>query len=88
MKLKKKRKKDKQNKNNLQKSLLILTMIICITVAMITYWIYAYHHKYGTFYFDDIKLVSHKISDYLDIKGDMVYLKNTDSSIIEDFTKI
>lgn len=86
MKLRKKRKKDKINKANIRKSLLILTMLICITIAMITYWIYAYHHKYGTFYFDDIKLVSHKINDYLDIKGDMVYLKNMPEEFINEFT--
>ena len=86
MKLRKKRKKDKINKYNLRKSLLILVMLICITIAMITYWIYAYHHKYGTFYFDDIKLVSHKINDYLDIKGDVVYLKNMPEEFINNFT--
>ena len=86
MKLRKKRKKDVINKINIKKMILILIMLICIIIAMITYWIYAYHHKYGEFYFDEIKLVSYKISDYLDTKGDVVYLKNVNKSIIHDFT--
>ena len=86
MKLRKKRKKDTNYKLDLKKALLILTMLICTIIAMITYWIYAYHHKYGSFYFDDIKLVSYKISDYLDTKGDVVYLKNMNQDIIDDFT--
>ena len=86
MKIRKKRKKDnKLYKYNVRKSILILSMLICIIVAMITYWIYAYHHKYGNFYNDDVRLVSYKVSDYVDIKGDMVYLKNMDSGIISYF---
>ena len=85
MKIKKKRKKDIENKYNVRKSILILTMLICIIIAMITYWIYAYHHKYGSFYDNDIKLVSYKVSDYVDIKGNVVYLKNMDNNIISYF---
>lgn len=87
MKIRKKRKKDIIYNHNIRKSLLILIMLISIIIAMITYWIYAYYHKYGSFYFDDIKLVSYKISDYLDIKGDIVYLKNINEKIANDFTK-
>lgn len=86
MKLRKKRKKETKNKYNIKKSMLILIMLICVIIAMITYWIYAYHHKYGDFYNNDINLISHKINDYLEIKGDMVYLKNIDEKIINDFT--
>lgn len=86
MKTIRKKKKDVKNKNNIKKSMIILIMLICTIVAMITYWIYAYHHKYGKFYFDEIKLVSYKIDDYLDIKGDIVYLKKVDENIIEEFT--
>ena len=86
MKLRKKRKKDKKNTYNIRKSILILTMLVCVIIAMITYWIYAYNHKYGGLQLDDIKLVSHKISDYLDIKGDIVYLKNINEDIIKEFT--
>ena len=67
MKTIRKKKKDVKNKNNIKKSMIILIMLICTIVAMITYWIYAYHHKYGKFYFDEIKLVSYKIDDYLDM---------------------
>lgn len=85
MKVRKKRKKDVVYKNNLRKSLLILIMLICIIVAMITYWIYAYHSKYGKNYFEEIKLVSYKINDYVDIKGDKVHLKNINDDIINSF---
>lgn len=85
MKLRKKKKKEIINKYNTKKSMLILIMLICIIMAMITYWIYAYHHKYGKFYFDEIKLISYKISDYVEIKGDLVHLKNIDENIIEEF---
>lgn len=88
MKLRKKRKKDLNNKYNIKKSVLILTMLICIIIAMITYWIYAYHHKYGDLGNNDVNLVSHKISDYLEIKGNVVYLKNMDENIIENFTEL
>ena len=84
MKIKKKRKKDNiLYKYNIRKSVLIL--LRCMIVAMITYYLYAYHHKYGSFYSDDSRLVSYKISDYVDIKGDMVYLKNMNNSIISYF---
>lgn len=85
MKLRKKRKKDIQYKNNLEKALLILIMLICIIVAMITYWIYAYHSKYGETYWHDMKLISYKVNDYIDIKGDKVYIKNTSEAITRDF---
>ena len=87
MKLRKKKKKDTISKYNIKKSILILIMLICMIAAMITYWIYAYHQKYGKFYFEEIKLVSYKINDYIDTKGDMIYLKNIDKKIIEDFEK-
>lgn len=86
MKIRKKRKKDIDNKKNLKKSMLILTMLICVIIAMISYWIYAYHHKYGKFYFEEIKLISYKLDDYVETKGDIVYLKNIDESIVNDFT--
>jgi len=90
MKIRKKRKKDtnfKDYKNNIKKSIIIFVMLLCTIIAMITYWIYAYHHKYGTFYFNDIKLISYKISDYVETKGDIVYLKNIDDNINNCFVK-
>lgn len=87
MKLKKKRKKDIQTKINIKKAILILVMITSLTIAMITYWIYAYHHKYGKFYFDEIKLVSYKISDYIETNGNVIHLKNMDEDIINYFEK-
>lgn len=85
MKLRKKRKKEQNNKKNLTKATIILTMLICIIIAMITYWVYAYNHKYSKYDFDDTKLVSHKIKDYVEVKGDLVHLKNISNTIIEDF---
>lgn len=87
MKVRKKRKKDILYKYNSRKSILILIMLICIIVAMITYWIYAYYSKYGEFYWDDIKLVSYTINDYVNIEGDKVYLKNINENIIANFSK-
>ena len=86
MKLRKKRKKDSNNKNNIQKAILILVMLISIIIAMITYWIYAYDHKYGDID-KNINLISYKVSDYLEIKGNIVYLKNIKETIINKFTE-
>ena len=86
MKVRKKRKKDVLDNYNLKKTLLILTMLICIIIAMITYWIYAYYSRYGKLYFDDIKMASYNIDTYADVKGDKVYLKNIDEEIINSFT--
>ncbi len=84
MKIKKERKKDKVNNYNIKKSILILTMIMCTIIAMITYWIYAYYNKYGKFYFDD-KIISYKIEDYIDVKGNMIYIKKVSDEINTDF---
>lgn len=86
MKVKKRRKKDTVYKYNLRKTILILTMLICIIIAMITYWIYAYYHKYGKFYFED-KIISYRVSDYIEIKGDIVHLKDIDENINKDFIR-
>lgn len=86
MKLKKKRKKDLKNKYNIKKAILILVMLISVIIAMITYWIYAYHHKYGDLD-NDMNLISYKVSDYLEIKGNIVYLKNINENIINTFTE-
>ena len=86
MKLKKKRKKDIKNKYNIKKAILILVMLISIIIAMITYWIYAYHHKYGDLD-NNINLISHKVGDYVEIKGNMVYLKKINETIINTFTE-
>ena len=85
MKLRKKRKRDSNNKYNIQKAILILVMLISIIIAMITYWIYAYNHKYGGLD-NNVNLISYKVSDYLEIKGNMVYLKNMNETIINNFT--
>lgn len=86
MKIKKERKKGQTYNYNLRKSVLILTMLICIIIAMITYWIYAYYHKYGTLYLED-KIISFKVNDYIETKGNIVNIKNIDENIINDFLK-
>lgn len=86
MKIKKERKKGQTYNYNLRKSVLILTMLICIIIAMITYWIYAYYHKYGTLYLED-KIISFKVNDYIETKGNIVNLKNIDENITNDFLK-
>lgn len=45
---------------------------------------YAYKHKYGKNYFDN-KIISYKVSDYVDTDGNYVYLKNIDKEIINTF---
>lgn len=67
----------------LKKDIIILSMLICIVIAMIAYWIYAYHHQHNSLDLD--KEISHRISDYIEIDGNYVHLKNIDSKIEEEF---
>lgn len=80
----KKKKKGSMYQNDTKKAILLFAMIICIIIAMITYWIYAYHHKYGRIYFDN-GLASYKVSDYVKVEGNTVYLTNIDREIINAF---
>jgi hypothetical protein len=57
-------------------------MMFCLVISMSTYWMYAYKHKYGKNYFDN-KIISYKVSDYVDTDGNYVYLKNIDKEIIK-----
>ena len=76
----KNKKKANKNKNNINRFILIFIMMLCLIVSMITYWIYAYHHKYGKTYFDD-KVISYKLSDYIEVNGNIIYLNNINDEI-------
>lgn len=71
-------------KNDNKRFILVFTMIFCIVISMITYWIYAYDHKHG--YLDSKeKIISYKVSDYVSIEGNVVKLKNVTEKINADF---
>lgn len=82
MEKKKKKKVINQYKNDNMRMLLVFTMMLCIIVSMSTYWVYAYHHKYGNI---DDRVISYKISDYVTTDGNTVYLSNIDKDISDDF---
>ena len=52
--MKKKNKKDYSNK----RFILVFIMMLCLIISMSTYWVYAYHHKYGKNYYED-KFISY-----------------------------
>lgn len=80
--MKKKNKKDYSNK----RFILVFIMMICLIISMSTYWVYAYHHKYGKNYYED-KFISYKVSDYVTIEGNYVYLKNISDDISNNFIR-
>lgn len=79
-----KKKKVENNNYNIKRILIIFMMMFCIILSMVTYWIYAYYHKYGKNYFSD-KVISYSINDYVDVQGNYVYIKNIDENINNDF---
>ena len=82
--MKKKNKKKNIYKYDNKRFILVFTMMFCLVISMSTYWMYAYKHKYGKNYFDN-KIISYKVSDYVDTDGNYVYLKNIDKEIINTF---
>jgi len=80
----KKKKVVNKNKNDVKRFVLFFIMMLCLIVSMSTYWVYAYHHKYGKTYHEN-KLISYKVSDYVNIDGNIIYLKNIDDVINKDF---
>ncbi|MGN1312267.1 MAG: hypothetical protein ACI4U4_04595 [Bacilli bacterium] len=80
--MKKKNKKDYSNK----RFILVFIMLLCLIISMSTYWVYAYHHKYGKNYYED-KFISYKVSDYVTIEGNYVYLKNISDDISNNFIR-
>ena len=79
--MKKKNKKKNTYKYDNKRFILVFTMMFCLVISMSTYWMYAYKHKYGKNYFDN-KIISYKVSDYVDTDGNYVYLKNIDKEIM------
>ena len=82
--MKKKNKKKNTYKYDNKRFILVFTMMFCLVISMSTYWMYAYKHKYGKNYFHN-KIISYKVSDYVDTDGNYVYLKNIDKEIINTF---
>lgn len=82
--MKKKNKKKNIYKYDNKRFILVFTMMFCLVISMSTYWMYAYKYKYGKNYFDN-KIISYKVSDYVDTDGNYVYLKNIDKEIINTF---
>ena len=82
--MKKKNKKMNTYKYDNKRFILVFTMMFCLVISMSTYWMYAYKHKYGKNYFYN-KIISYKVSDYVDTDGNYVYLKNIDKKIINTF---
>ena len=82
--MKKKNKKMNAYKYDNKRFILVFTMMFCLVISMSTYWMYAYKHNCGKNYFDN-KIISYKVSDYVDTDGNYVYLKNIDKEIINTF---
>lgn len=82
--MEKKNKKKKYN-NCVMRLILVGSMMICIVVAMVTYWLFAYNYR--RHYNINDKIISNKISDYVYVEGKRVYLKNIDSDIENKFLK-
>lgn len=80
----KKKKAVNKSKNDIKKFILFFIMMICLIVSMITYWIYAYHHKYGKTYFEN-NIVSYKTNNYVTVEGNTVHLKNVNKSTNDEF---
>lgn len=77
--------KKKKGKNSSNKRMILVgTMMICIIISMSTYWIFAYKNKYGHLHIND-KIISYKASDYTYVDGNIIYLKNIDNKIANDF---
>lgn len=82
--MKKKNKKKNEYKYDNKRFILVFTMMFCLVISMCTYWMYAYHHKYGKNYFDN-KTISYKVDNYVETDGNYVYLKNIDKKVEEKF---
>lgn len=77
--------KKKKGKNSSSKRIILVgTMMICIIISMSTYWIFAYKNKYGYLHINN-KIISYKVSDYAYVDGNIIYLKNIDNKIANDF---
>ena len=82
--MKKKNKKMNTYKYDNKRFILVFTMMFCLVISMSTYWIFAYKNKYGYLHIND-KIISYKVSDYAYVDGNIIYLKNIDNKIANDF---
>lgn len=80
----KKKKAVNNYKNDNMRMIIILTVMISLVISMSTYWIYAYEYKYGKSEGDN-RFISYKISDYIEVEGNYVYVKNIDNNINDEF---
>lgn len=78
------KKKNKKEKYINKRFILVFIMMICIVISMSTYWMYAYHHKYGKNYNID-KYITHKIDYYIKTEGNYVYINNISDEIRNTF---
>lgn len=77
-----KKKKKVKKVYDYRKTILVFTIVFSIIIAISTYWVYAYKHKRP--YLEDT-LINYKINDYVETKGNIVYLKNIDDNISNSF---
>lgn len=80
------KKKNKKKDYSIKRFILVFITMICILVSSCTYWMYAYHHKYGKNYYED-KIISSKIDDYIKVEGNLVYINNINEELKNSFIK-
>ena len=80
------KKKNKKKDYSIKRFILVFIMMIFILVSSCTYWMYAYHHKYGKNYYED-KIISSKIDDYIKVEGNLVYINNINEELKNSFIK-
>lgn len=80
------KKKNKKKDYSIKRFILVFIMMLCILISSCTYWMYAYHHKYGKNYYED-KIISSKIDDYIKVEGNLVYINNINEELKNGFIK-
>ena len=80
------KKKNKKKDYSIKRFILVFIMMLCILISSCTYWMYAYHHKYGKNYYED-KIISSKIDDYIKVEGNLVYINNINEELKNSFIK-
>lgn len=78
------KKKNKKKDYSIKRFILVFIMMLCILISSCTYWMYAYHHKYGKNYYED-KIISSKIDDYIKVEGNLVYINNINEELKNSF---
>lgn len=78
------KKRNKKKDYSIKRFILVFIMMLCILISSCTYWMYAYHHKYGKNYYED-KIISSKIDDYIKVEGNLVYINNINEELKNSF---